>query len=229
MKTYKLLWVIWFALAILFVTGTAAYLVSSKLNKVNITLKEGEIINTKLFRIHPHHLSLELRFKGEGRDSRPELGNYKTEGNWQETGLLKFTNPGEPIKLLVNSANQRTVYEALPASGYGQTTIIKRLQPFVNDNDHTSVSWPPGNDFRHQIKQGLNSYQITVIEVGKSLINEEVSLVINPPISFKTVAQNYSYLWCFYFWPLYAFVLVISAMILTFKDRRRTKIGKLDK
>ncbi len=223
MKTYRLLWLIWLTLAILVVVGTVAYWASSNIHKVNITLKEGATINTKLFRIHPHNLSLEVSFKGKGRKSRPELGNYIAEGNWHETGVLKFKNYGEPIKFLVTSTNQRTVYETLPASSYGRSTIERELIPFVNDNDNNSVIWPPKRDSWHMIKQGLNSYQITVTEVGKSLTSEEVTLIVKPPVSFKRVAQNYSYLWYFTFWPLYAFILLIFGIVLAFLERKRRK------
>ncbi|WP_373030021.1 hypothetical protein [Sulfurovum sp.] len=217
----KNLWLVFCILTILVIIGTAAFLASSKTTKLELSLIEGEKIDVKLFRILPHNISLKFIFNINGRDSRPELGEYKTVGNWRETGILKFENPGEPIKLLLSNTNQDVIYETMPISGTGATTVSRNLIIYKEDNNPSKFSWPPSADVQYSLDSGINEFQITVLEVGKQLVGEKVSLWIKPPLGFKSYVSSYSFLWYFFLWPLYTFILLVLFILLFIRKRRR--------
>ena len=193
---------------------TVVELSSAKLVTLQLHLGKSVVLN--VFRPIPHTLDLTSRFNRENwKDKRPELGDFQTKGGTrQETATLEFTNPGAPIKLLVQCEENKAVYEALPAGSYNANSKWRDFVPFVDDGNPNRVPWPPNGSSRLFLPAGYSTIQVSVLEVGPELVGEQATMIVEPPISFKSTAPGYGFLWWFMFWPLYAVLLAFYAAIL---------------
>ncbi len=221
-NTDKGVWLLWKILASIVLVSTTAFFIASHGTKIELNLTEGEKVNVTLFRILPHNLSLKLIFTRVHGEERAEFGSFKTVGDWRKTGVLEFENPGEPIKLVVSDSIQKVVYEALPTDGYTSRDLIRhqeRRNPF-------QFSWPPYDGKRFLLHSGFNEFQITILEVGKSFVEEKVTLYINPPLGFKHASNGlfYRYLWFFYAWPVYVSILLFFYILLILQKRREKRL-----
>ena len=67
----------------------------------------------------------------------------------------------------------------------------------------------------------------TVLEVGDAIQGERVTVVVEPPLTFKRgTGGPIDWLWYFYFWPFYAVILGIAGVVLAYitrKELRRTR------
>jgi len=219
--TDKGVWLLWKVLSTIVLVSTIAFLISSHGIQIELNLIEGEKINVKLLRILPHNLSLKFIFARVTGKPRPEMGEWETISDWRETRVLKFKNPGEPIKLVVSDTHQNVVYEALPSGGGDSRDLIL----YYEDNDPCKF-WPSeygGDSFL--VNAGYSEFQITILEAGKSFIGEKVVLYIAPPLGFKHTPNGffYKYLWFFYAWPVYVFILSIFYILLALQKRRENK------
>tara|TARA_R110001606_G_C15387987_1_gene651155 strand:+ start:723 stop:1250 length:528 start_codon:yes stop_codon:yes gene_type:complete len=160
--------------------------------------------------------------------TRPELGEYTYRGDWKKTGFLDFINPGVPIKLAVHGEGKEVIYEAMPAGSYG-ITIGRDLVPFVEDENPSLFRWPPDLTLRHHIPAGYSEFVITVKELGSQLKGEKATIIIEPPVTFKTVAPRYRYIWWFIFWPLYALLLSIYGLVLLWHSIRNSPNTALER
>ena len=201
----KIHWVVWTILVIVVATGVLADTLSSA-KLVTIELQPKATIDVSVFRPLPDKLRLLLRFNRTEGQKRPELGDYATTAN---PGFLEFQNPGVAIKLLVRGEGKEFIYEALPASAYGGTTIDRNLVPFFDDENPNRFQWPPNLALMPSVPSGYSTFNITVLEVGQPLVGEQVTLLIKSPIGLKSTAPGYEFLAWFMFWPLYALFLVV--------------------
>ena len=218
-RRLKIHWALWSILVVLVAAGVLADdLSSAKL--VTFELRPKASIDVSVFRPLPDVLRLSLRFNSTEGQKRPELGDYARTGrDWRESGFLEFPKPGAPIKLLVRGEGKEIVYEALPASAYGAATIRRDLVPFVDDGNPNRFQWPPNLALRPSLPSGYSTFNISVFEVEPQLVNEQAILIIGSPITFKTVAPGYGFLWWFMFWPLYALILVGYGVVLIWQTK----------
>ncbi len=211
-RNLKYHWVIWSVLVILVSIGfLAAYLSSSGI-LVALPLIPVASVHVSVFRLFPDKLRFSLQFNIAGHpDKRP------FERPRPELGIYGSDNPGEPITILVQSAEKEAAFQALPASGYGQTTIVRELRPIAS-NDTPLVHWRPDyNALRQNLPPGITDLKFSVVEVGKQISGENVTLVIEPPLQLKSCVPGYCFLWVFMFWPIFASLFAIYGAILLIK------------
>lgn len=208
------LWFWWKVLAAIVLVSTTAFFIATHGTKVELNLIEGEKVNVKLFRFLPDNIPLKLLFSRVAGVERPELGKSRTIGDWRETGVFVYENPGEPIKLVASDTHQKIIYEALPTDGYYGRSLIA----YYEDNN-PSKFWPGGERFL--VKAGFSEFQITILEVGKSFVGEKVTLYISPPLGFKFAPSGffYKYLFLFHAWPIYVLILLIFYFALLYRKR----------
>ena len=214
-------WVIWSSLVLIVATGAIISSLSSSPTITSIELAPNASVNVSVFRPLPEAIRLSMEFERPKGQKRPELGEYTYRGDWRRTGFLDFANPGAPIKLLVLGEGKEVIYEAMPAGSYG-TTIGRELVPFVDDENPNRFQWPPNLTLRHSLPVGYSDFIITVQEVGSQLKGEKVKIIIEPPVTFKTVAPRYGYIWWFIFWPLYALPLLAYGLVLLWRSLRHS-------
>ena len=214
-------WILWVVLVATVLAGVIADdLSSAKL--VTLELRPNTSVVVDVFRPLPHALNLSLIFnRANWEDKRPELGDSQTKGGaWQETGYLEFPRPGVPIKLLIQGEDNEAIYEALPAGSYNANTKGRDLEPFVDDGNPNRIPWPPIHSLKPVLPSGYSTIKISVLEVGAELLGEQATLIVESPVSFKSTAPGYGFLWWFMFWPLYALLLIIYGAILFWMSLR---------
>lgn len=197
----KIHWIIFTVSAVFICMGICAYFLSSSTIKLPITLKENQNIKMKIFRFMPHRLKASLRFEGGLKNKRPELGQWNCG--------IACLPPCEPVNISVTVKSNTIEYEAWPASGHGSSITIRNLRPVSKEK--TGITFPAG----------FSEATISITRVGSKLEGEAVTLVISPPVSFKTVSSGYRYLWYFFFWPFMLVILAIYGGILHFYNTRK--------
>lgn len=188
---------------------------------IEIPLNVGAKLSVPVFRIHPAQLGLSLRFSRNPGQLRPELGSYTQRGDWRNTGVQEFPDPGEPIKLAVRVEDKEVIYEAKPAGAFSRETIGRALVPYVNDGNPSLFPWPPTEEAQLIVPPGNSVLSISVVSVGSRIEGEVVSLWVDPPVSFFSHAPKYAWLWWFTLWPAYIVLLSIYGLILLWLSRRR--------
>jgi hypothetical protein len=217
-------WVLLGIVAAIVTLFTIMFFIATQTKKVDLSLIEGERVSVKLFRFGPQNISLDLRFSTKKGSQRPELGSYTTKIGWEQTRILDFPNPGEPVKVLISDTQQEHIYEARPAGSYAIETIGRGLVPYHEDNNSNQFPMDFADNQRFMLHSGFNEFQVTVLEVGKPLLGEQVTLYIKPSLSFKFIPQEpfYKFLWYFNFWPIYFLILFVWFFALV----RNRKIAK---
>lgn len=208
---YKILWGSWLVLFGVATAGTIIYNISFRSTSVPLILKKHESVDVDVFRVFPHALSPILHFSNEQQRIRPELGLWRSDSDWKEESVIRFENPGEPVRLLIADSSGATVYEALPASGRGRSSQRREFVPFHDDGDDTAFVWPSSG---HRVVRGKQSFRITVLRVGDTLDGEKVRISIRPPITFKRVEPYYSWFWWFWLWPFFYVALLKYAILI---------------
>lgn len=208
------------------VVSAGAFVIGlTSVKPVAVELSPNASVEISAFRPLPHKVHLFFRFNTTA-GKRVELGEYRTtsRSGW-DAGFLEFPDPGTPIKISVRSDDGRTrIYEALPASGFSETSINRELVPFVDDGSPNRFEWPPHWGLAASLRPGFSSFNVTILEAGPLLVGESVAVIVDPPISFKSAAPGYEFLWWFMFSPVYAMVLLVYGGILltwTFHKRRQ--------
>lgn len=209
-------WVIWSALVLLHLVG----FISMTSDVVPLQLVKGSSARVTLFRVFPARLQLALKFERSVGNLRPELGRWVTNG---PTDRLHFYDPGAPVKLLVTGDGAEAVFTALPpdtmVSLYDTWPVHRKFIPFSEGDSQNDVQWPPANELRPMVPFGFSSFQVTVLNVGEQISGENVSLVIDAPISPKQVASR-SYLWLAWLmlvWPLNLALILFYGVFLSKK------------
>jgi len=192
---------------------------------IPIKLEETASVRIPIFRPVPDSLRISLKFENIDTKDRSALGRWSNDkGDWRETGYINFLEPGESILLQVIDDVNTTIYEAEPAGGVESSeTVWRDFVPYVNDGRPNIFVWPPKNEQRTKLHTGKTNLNISVLQVGANLRGETASLIIDSPISFKSVAQNYELIWWIIFWPIYAFGLSFYGLILAIKTINYTK------
>ncbi len=210
----KPLWFIWYLLVILLFSGVILMLIANHTQIKDIVLTENQKTDITLFSFTAHNAEMRLFFKAKGKD-RPELGNFNPNTGSYKIGTLEFKNPGEPIQILLSDSKQKIIYEAMPASGYGNDSIQRGFAVFLQDNNPSLFSFGKSAK-RFSIKPGFSTFQMTILNVGDKLKNEKVLLCIDPPLGFKHINPHplYRFLWFFFFWPFYVLILFIFYIII---------------
>ncbi len=210
----KVLWLIWGGLSFIAISGTILYELSSRPDIASLKLRPNESINFHLFRVFQDYLKVEMEFVTNNWKKRPELGDFQQTSHRPIGNYLEFINPGEPIKLLVRIDGKALVYEAQPSSSYNDTHIYRRFFPLVNDGNPNRFQWPQDLTLGCFLNPGFSTVTISVIEVGKKIIDEQADIIINAPISFKSLNRNYEFIWWFFLWPFYFLLLIWFAVVL---------------
>jgi hypothetical protein len=215
---------VWGSLVFIVAASTAVYFLSSSPTIASITLVPNESIDLSVFRPLAHGMNLSLGFEKHREQKRPELGDQAHRGDWRKNGFVEVVDPGLPVKLLVRGKGKNVIYEAMPANWQGGTTAWRILLPYVDDGNPNRFPWPPDLTLRHELPPGYSHFIITVQEVGDQLIGEKTRIMIEPPVSFKSHAPGYGYIWWFEFWWLYAAVLLIYGFVLLWCSFCRGKL-----
>lgn len=224
----KWAWSVLAILCTLLILGTTALHIASRTVRARIDLKPGAQVSIPVFRFVPDSPRLSMEFDVPAQASpstgfarrRPELGEWKPS---QREETLYFANPGEAVKLRVADRTRPQIYEALPAGGWSRDRIHRSLTPFLDDGDPTRFRWPPRLPSR-SIPAGRSTLDISVLEVGDAIQGERVTVVVEPPLTFKRgTGGPMDWLWYFYFWPFYAVILGIAGVVLAYITRKELR------
>jgi hypothetical protein len=87
------------------------------------------------------------------------------------------------------------------------------MVPYENDNDPSRFSYPRSQATYFISNSGFSKFQVKVIDVGKNLEGEKVTMRISPAMpGFKFTSQKplYAFLWFFNLWPIWFLLLFFS-------------------
>ncbi len=224
-------WSIFAGLCLLVMVGAIGWHAASHTVQARIDLIPGARVTMHVFRLANDAPRLSISFKDSAAlrpptpywPTRPELGEWRAlEGN----GSLRFENPGETVKLRVFSRSDAGVYEALPVSGRSEGLKHRDLVPSEDDGDPKRFRWPPLLPTK-SIPAGQSALDILVLEVGDAIKGESVTVVVQPPLGFKSEFDGaIRWLWYFCFWPIYALTLGITGMMLAYITRKASASGR---
>ena len=220
------MWLLWAVLVALLAVTTCLFQLSVRTVQVPITLNAGETAQVAVWRPWSHPLQFRLEFQNASGQSRPELGEWVTpraEPDRPAVPSLVFSKPGEPIKMLVEVDGKPASYRAMPASSHSGSTVERPLTPSADNATPGEFAWPPAAQAQITQAAGQSQFRFTVQEVGSPLQGEKVQLLISPPLDFKSSTPRYDWLWPLFFWPTFAALLAIFAVILLWLSRRHLK------
>jgi len=194
-------WVIWFSLAFIHLLG----FLSLNGTMAPLRLNKGNLVEISVVRPLPDLLHLQVVFEKPRGVKRPELGGQR---HTKVDGGFRFDNPGEPIKLQVNSNGTISVFEMFPGGNLAfeekNDNARRDFRPFLDDGDPAAFPWPPANTLRPLLPMGFSKLTITVLETGPITTGELITLYIEPPVNPKTV-HTHAYLWLGWLmllWPI---------------------------
>jgi hypothetical protein len=208
-RRLKLHWIFLALLAAILTSGAIAYSVSSKPQAIPLSLTPQTSAHLSVFRLLGSNLHLSLEFERRDGQRLADLGESAYLSAERAAGVLVFPNPGLPIKLKVVAGGESIIVEALPAGTYGSR--IGRDLVVAQDGGFRVPFVQLG------IPAGTTDVQVTVEEVGGSLVGEQVSLTVHPPLSFKAVSPGFEWLWWFWLWPVFVAGLVFYATVLIWR------------
>jgi hypothetical protein len=221
----RTLWAAWILAAVTTALGAAAYHVSEQRQQVPLRLVAGESVVLRIHRVLRDELWIAVALSGLDAEACVRQGRF--EG---KTGhvLLEPTEPGDPLLLQASDSSQRTVYRALPASECNPSigNATRRLIPYPDPKDPNQILWPPSlGSWTSQLVRlhpGTTDISIVVQEVAPSLAGRTAVLEMEPPISLKATHASHKTLDAvFFWWPMYAVALVVLAIALALRSRRR--------
>jgi hypothetical protein len=208
------------------VGGTVIYSLSTAPTMAPLILSKGERTTVSVTRVFPEELGLELQFRREPWEKRPELGSYTTRGDPWKDGYLEFESPGEPVLIVAETGGGRVAYEAMPNSGWSERIIWRELVPFADDGRPNRFVVPVKSNTRLRLPAGTPELTLTVAEVGKAIEGESVVVIVRAPVGFKgPSSHNYVWVSLFAFWPILWIPLLIYLAILL-KPRPQIYGGK---
>lgn len=218
----KFHWICLSTLVVVFGIAMVAFEVSRTANVISLVLTPGTTVSFRVYRLLPAPLNLKLRFNWDGQHgSRPELGEYTQKGDPRGRGYLEFKRPGEPVIIRVTSTRgMDSKFEALPNGGSSAKSISRELVREDSDDSPERFIWPPR---LIQVPAGVSDLTISVVDVGPSLVGESVTLVVAPPLGFKSAAPGYGWLWWLFLWPFFVALLVIYFGVLCWRRYRAVK------
>lgn len=221
----RFFWFTWFAAAVATALGAAAYHVSAQHQQVTLPLKVGEQATFRVQRVLPDELWLSAVLGGLDSDACKHQGRF--EGTTGHV-IMAFPDPGDSLRLEVSGPGRRTVYRALPAFNCGASgdTATRRLIPFPAPENPNQTLWPPSlsswTSALIGLRPGSTPISVVVQEVAPSLTGKTAILTIEPPVSLKMTRASHRILGgLFIWWPAYALVLVVLAILLVRASLRR--------
>jgi hypothetical protein len=205
-------WVIWGVVAALVLTYYALWAIATEAPRVPVVLRPGEIAHLEVPSLWGHSLGFEVRFHHElGEHREADLGRYRTLNGTH--GKLVFPNPGEPLNIAVSvNGGPPLTLEAMPAGAWSETEIARTLT-ISHSTSFGEWQWPAPKLPGIKAAPGRNNISFTIVEVGTPLVGESVTLVAQPPLSFKS-GQNF-YRWLWYAWflcPIGAVCLALAVV-----------------
>ncbi|MBB3258400.1 hypothetical protein F4827_003268 [Paraburkholderia bannensis] len=210
-------WVVWGVVAALVLGYYALWAIATEAPKAAVVLRPGAIAQLEVTSILGHAVGFEVRFHHEPTENREaELGRYR----WLNgtPGKRIFPNPGEALKINISvNGGPPLRLEAMPAGAWSETEIARTLTP-----NHSVAfgewQWPSPQSARLTVARGRNKISFEIADVGPSLVGERVTLVADPPLSFKSGQNDYRWLW--YAWllcPIGAVCLAITWLPLVWR------------
>lgn len=202
-------WVLWLAAMAWFAVGMLRYVPSADATLTPITLTPGQTAHAEVYRIREAPLWMEARFGGPmGRD-RPELGEYTTRVGAPDA-TPGFVNPGQPVRIRVRDGRGLDVVVAsAPRSSASATHFYRKLWPESHIDGALPETAPP----YPKLAEGTSHLTFTVEEAGPTLQGERIELEISAPIGLKRTAQGWDDVSTFIFWPFYAAILSVWALV----------------
>ena len=178
----------------------AAYLVagfiSSKSIELEIKLEKNMEYEVKIFRLMHSDLGMDLIFKGDR--SRKELGEWSSPTENKGTNQFTFPNPGSLVRISASTSSDKyTMYEAMPAAGFGDKTVIRSMSTKYGA---WNLSRPHSPNL--VMESGINIIKLRIEDVGEPLIGETVKMIIVPPLGFKITSIEWQFLWFWFFGQL---------------------------
>jgi hypothetical protein len=210
-------WLAWFVTTLVLTTYTAAAFIASHSTFVDLELTPGKVIDLHLFRFFEDRLGLELRFRAEGCQRRPELGEWRTDN--RQTGLLIFPRPGADVRLSASvSGSPAIIYEAMPLSSYCSDSNLRRM---TSDPPIAPGTWrwpPPSEAPSLALHPGFTDVRLEVTLVEPPLVGETVGLYVPPPLAVLYYRGSVSYLSAaLWFWPIFAIAQAGWGLMLAFR------------
>ncbi|OAF04823.1 hypothetical protein AYJ54_23580 [Bradyrhizobium centrolobii] len=199
-------WLAWLVTSLLLILYVRAGLLASKAYEFAIKLEPGYSKEFEVYRFVEGPLSMELQFRdGANHRRRPELGDPATQGDWRESGILKFDNPGSAIRIVASVLDAAPVtYEAMPASAHGVALATRTLTSSLSLSPGV-YKWPAERN-KLQLHQGANVVSINVATVERPLVGEDVELWVKPALGFEAGDAGLSWLWPSLLWPIFFIV-----------------------
>ena len=228
-RLYKILGATWI-ISLLFVICVSIVFTISMIDSVSsITLTVGEKQSLTVIRPIPQQLQISVLIKGLPKEKYKYVGSFKPpqpwskDKHWHHTGLLKFEDPGEPIKLLITHGSHEVIYESMPGSSKLNNIrrrTLRKFVPYIDDGDPSSFTWP--NSFEKPINliSGTNKFSIEIIEMGSKLSGYEGEIRVLSPISYKRISPGYRIISSFFVWSFLLFIILLVGVIIL---RRFTK------
>jgi len=210
-------WFAWLIVVAILGGYYGLWTIATKPSNVTVVLVPQKVVHMTVFSLWGHWIGFEMRFQGGFSDPRvADLGKFAYRKN--PTGELTFPNPGQPILTAVSvNGGPAAELEAMPASARSSTETSRRLTQnhYAADGEWT---WSPRKRDGLWASPGKNDISLTVVDVGQPLMGEEVTLVAQPPLSFRFGQSHYGWLWFAWFLcPLGAFTLGIIGLVLLWK------------
>ena len=179
-------------------------------------------VSFRVYRVLKAPLEINLMFNRRGwQDKRPELDSYQHNADFRERGYLEFKQPGEPITVRVTStAGLDREFDALPVNSHNGTTMGRALVSTENYNSTHRLVWPPESVAvpGGALPSGVSDLTISVVDVGQTLVGENITVIVGAPVKLKRVAPGYDWLWWLHFWPVFATLLAIYCCVLCWRS-----------
>lgn len=218
---FRILWAAWALCAVVVFVGTLLMRVASRAEVVSLKLTPGAVVTLSSFRLSGSPVVLALGFQRHDGSRRPELGSSAFE---PASDGRQFKDPGAEVLLKVTGLAQDALFTAYPASGFAESSIWRNLFPVVPGR---AFPWPPAHAQAPNLSAGQNTLAVRVVSVDPRLSGEAVSLVLKPPLEFKSHLPGYGGLWFFFFWPTHAAVLAVAGALLLWRSRRASARGAM--
>lgn len=157
---------------------------------------------------------MRLNFKRKIKGGlRSELGekNFLYKNDTSE--FLETTVEPVTFRITINGEKEELFFEALPASSFNNQNIWRCLK-LAPDYENSSSLLGEHNTI---LPTGISNILFSIDKVGETITGEEVTLEIIPPITSKSSIPGYRLLWWFFFWPIYAIILVFYGFRLAYK------------
>lgn len=206
-------WIIWAIVSLFVIIYTGMSQIASHATTIRLQLSAANVVHIRLFRLFDDTLRFGLRFRGNEREQRPELGYYVSFD--KKGGLLKF-QPGADVHILVSVPSPPPLqYEAMPLENVYRRDQNERWMTANLSIQPGVYRWPPPPSMPiTHLHAGFNFVDFEVASVGEPLACEIVDLDVSPPLGFKMGQASVTWLWFGFFWPVFLVAQVLWAACL---------------